>query len=108
AGHCESVVATDVNERALAFTELNAALNALGNVECRRGGLFEPVGGETFDLITCNAPFVISPEHRWTYRDSGLRGDEFSERVVRGAAEHLADGGFATLLVSWVATDEDE
>jgi len=105
ARHSDNVVATDVNARALAFTELNAALNELTNVECRKGGLFDPVGDETFDLITCNAPFVVSPEQRWTYRDSGLRGDEFSERVVRGAAEHLADGGFATLLVSWVAAD---
>ncbi len=107
ARHSGHVVATDVNARALAFTELNAALNELSNIECRRGGLFEPAGEETFDLITCNAPFVVSPESRWAYRDSGLRGDEFSERVVRGAAEHLADGGFATLLVSWVATDKD-
>jgi len=108
ARHSRHVVATDVNERALAYTELNAKLNDLDNVECRRGGLFDPVGAETFDLITCNAPFVISPESRWAYRDSGLRADEFSERVVRGAAERLADGGFATLLVSWVAGDEDE
>jgi hypothetical protein len=27
---------------------------------------------------------------------------------VKGAADHLADGGFATLLVSWIAADEDE
>jgi methylase of polypeptide subunit release factors len=108
ASHAEHVVATDVNARALAFTELNAALNGLTNVECRRGSVFEPVAGETFDLITCNAPYVVSPEHRWAYRDSGLQADEISERVVRDAAAHLADGGFATLLVSWLAEDEDE
>jgi len=108
ASHAERVVATDVNARALAFTELNAALNGLSNVECRRGSLFEPVGGEMFDLITCNAPYVVSPEHRWAYRDSGFQADEVSERVVREAAAHLADGGFATLLVSWLAPDEDE
>src|SRR6266511_3167210 len=61
-----------------------------------------------FDLITCNAPYVVSPERRWTYRDSGFRADEISERVVRDAAAHLAEGGFATLLVSWLAQDEDE
>jgi len=37
AAHAEHVVATDVNARALAFTELNAALNGVTNVECRRG-----------------------------------------------------------------------
>src|SRR6266480_999821 len=108
AGHSERVVATDVNPRALAFTELNAALSGLDNVECRRGSLFEPVTGEQFDLITCNAPYVVSPERRWAYRDSGLQADEVSERVVRDAAANLSDGGFATLLVSWLAQDEDE
>ncbi len=108
ASHAQHVVATDVNERALAFTELNAALNGLTNVECRQGSLFEPVAGETFDLITCNAPYVVSPEHRWAYRDSGFQADGISERLVREAAAHLTDGGYATLLVSWVAPDEDE
>src|SRR5206468_2918889 len=67
ARHAREVVATDVNARALAFTELNAALNGVTNVECRFGSLFEPVAGETFDLITCNAPYVVSPESRWAY-----------------------------------------
>jgi methylase of polypeptide subunit release factors len=108
ASHAERVIATDINARALAYTELNAALNGLTNVECRRGSLFDPVEGETFDLITCNAPYVVSPEHRWAYRDSGFQADEISERVVRDAAAHLAEGGFATVLVSWLAQDEDE
>src|SRR5436190_6335813 len=76
AAHADRVVATDVNARALAFTELNAALNRIRNVECRPGSLFEPVAGETFDLITCNAPYVVSPESRWAYRDSGFPADE--------------------------------
>src|SRR5258706_2013568 len=108
ARHAREVVATDVNPRALAYTELNAALNGFTNVECRAGSMFEPVAGETFDLITCNAPFVVSPERRWVYRDGTFDGDEVSAHVVRGAAEHLAEGGFATLLVSWIGTDEDE
>src|SRR5437763_250734 len=103
AAHAEHVVATDVNARALAFTELNAALNGVPNVECRRGSLFEPVDGETFDLITCNAPYVVSPERRWAYRDSGLQADQVSERVVQDAAAHLNVGGFVTLLCIWLA-----
>lgn len=108
ARHARHVVATDVNPRALAYTALNAALNGLTNIECREGGLFDPVGGEQFDLITCNAPYVISPETRLAYRDGGLQGDELSERIVREAAEHLSEGGFATLMVSWLADDRDE
>src|SRR5207302_291039 len=105
--HARAVVATDVNPRALAFTEFNAALNGITNIETRRGSLFEPVSGERFGLITCNPPYVVSPEHRWTYRDSGFHGDEISERVARESAVHLADGGFAVMTASWVARDED-
>jgi methylase of polypeptide subunit release factors len=108
ARHAEHVIATDVNERALQYTQLNAALNGTTNVEVRRGSLFEPVEGERFDLITSNAPYVVSPESRWLYRDAGFEGDALSEHVVHAAAEHLADDGYATLLVSWIAEDEAE
>jgi methylase of polypeptide subunit release factors len=87
---------------------LNAALNGFTNIDCRLGSLFEPVAGETFDVITSNAPFVVSPENRWAYRDGGLEADQFSEFIVRETAKHLNDGGFATLLVSWVAEDKDD
>jgi len=96
-----------VNDRALAYTDLNAGLNGLDNIETRNGSFFDPVEGETFDLITCNAPFVVSPEQRWAYRDSGFRGDDVTAHVVRSAASHLEDGGYATLLGSWLIVDED-
>ena len=38
-------------------------------IEVREGSLFEPVAGETFDLIATNPPFVISPGDR---RPAGL------------------------------------
>jgi methylase of polypeptide subunit release factors len=108
ARHADEVVATDVNPRALAFTQISAALNDLHNVETRLGSLFEPVAGETFGLITCNAPYVISPKARWQYRDAGYPGDEFSRLVVTSAAAHLEDDGFASVLVSWLAPSYDE
>ena len=108
ARHARQVVATDVNTRALAYTELNAALNGMRNIECREGSLFEPVEGEMFDLIICNAPYVVSPETRWAYRDGGFGADDVSQRVVTTAAEHLRDGGYAALLVSWLGLDEDK
>lgn len=107
ARHASHVVATDINPRALAFTELNAALNGFENVEVRLGSLFEAVAGERFDLITCNPPYVVSPESRWAYRDSGLQGDEISRRVLLAAADHLDDGGYVTMLASWVGGSEE-
>jgi methylase of polypeptide subunit release factors len=103
AGHSEHVVATDLSERALRFTRLNAVLNGIENVECRRGDLFDPVEGERFDLIVSNPPFVVSPDSKLLFRDSELPGDEISRLVVHRAQEHLEDGGLATILCSWIA-----
>jgi methylase of polypeptide subunit release factors len=108
ARHSDRVIATDLNARALAYTEINAALNGFDNIETRLGSLFEPVAGERFDLITCNAPFVVSPESRWQYRDSGMPADRLSELLVQQAAAALAVDGYASLLVSWVAESEEE
>ncbi len=104
--HADHVVATDVNPRALWVTRFNLALNevAAGQVDVRDGSFFEPVAGETFDLVTTNPPFVISPatEERLVYRDSGLPGDAVVEHVVRTAPRHLAPGGWCQVLANWV------
>ncbi len=105
--HAESVVATDVNARALAFAGLNARLNGASNVQLREGSYFEPAAGEEFDLITCNPPYVISPESSYAYRDSGLSGDTVSRQVVQEAPRHLREGGFAHLLISWAHAPDD-
>jgi methylase of polypeptide subunit release factors len=105
--HADSVVATDLNPRALAVAGLNARLNGAANIELRQGSYFAPAEGEEFDLLTCNPPYVISPEARYAYRDSGLSGDTVSRRVVQQAPKLLAEGGFACILVSWAHAADD-
>lgn len=102
AKHAEHVVATDVNPRALAYTQLGAVLNGFDHVETREGSFFDPVGGEEFDLIVSNPPYVISPDSDLVYRDAGLERDEVSRLALTGAASHLAEGGHAMLLANWV------
>ena len=102
ARHSERVVATDVSARALDYARENAKRNGAANVEVRDGAWFEPVAGEHFDLIVANPPYVISPETSFTYRDGGLEADEVSRLVVTGAADHLRDGGFASVMCNWV------
>lgn len=105
ADHADTVVATDVNPRALAITRFNAALNGMATkIDVRDGSYFDPVAGERFDLIATNPPFVISPAtgERLVYRDSGLPGDRVVEDIVRAAPDHLTDGGFAQVLANWV------
>ena len=101
ARHADHVIAVDINPRALRFAEFNALLNER-EIDFREGSLFEPVAGETFDLIVSNPPYVISPENDITYRDGGLPGDSFSELVVRQVPEHLEPGGVAVVLISWL------
>jgi methylase of polypeptide subunit release factors len=107
ARHAESVVATDVNPRALEYAALGAKLNGL-SLELRLGSLFEPVPDERFDLIVANPPFVVSPDTGFVYRDSPLPGDQVSREVVRGAADHLRPGGYATILCNWICREPGE
>ena len=73
--HATEVVATDRNRRALRLAAVSAALSGQ-EWDLREGSLFEPVAGEAFDLVVSNPPFVISPGHRYTYRDAGLPADD--------------------------------
>ena len=95
-------MATDFNRRALDFARFNAWLNGATNVEVLEGSYFEPVRDNRYDLVVTNPPYVISPESDYLFRDSGLPGDTVSRQVVRQAPSVLAEGGFATILISWV------
>lgn len=105
AAHADQVVATDVSQRALEMAGVTLALNGIRNVELRSGSLFEPVTGETFDLIVSNPPFVITPRVGhipvYEYRDGGMVGDGLVRRVVQGVGQHLNPGGVAQLLGNW-------
>lgn len=107
ARHAQTVVATDVNPRALEYAALGAGLNGLP-LDLRLGSLFEPVDGERFDLIVANPPFVVSPDSAFVYRDSGQPGDAICRAVVRGADAHLRPGGFATVLCNWICRTPEE
>ncbi len=102
AQHAETVVATDVNPRALQMARLTASLNQL-DIDVRDGSLFEPVAGERFDLIATNPPFVISPPGAdvLVYRDSGMPGDSVVRHLVENAEAHLNVGGWCQILANW-------
>jgi SAM-dependent methyltransferase len=101
AQHASQVIATDLNPRALNFAGLNARLNGLATIALRQGSLYEPVATDQFDLIVANPPFVLSPESRYVYRDSGLPGDTISEQVIRGAPARLRPDGYGVVLCNW-------
>ena len=117
--HADRVTATDVSERALAFTAFNAALagvsvsdgsdagsrDGAGRLELLRGSLLEPVAGRRFDLIVSNPPFVLTPP---AVREAGLPLMEYRDAggpvlptLVAGLGEHLEPGGSAVMLGNW-------
>lgn len=116
ATHADRVVATDLSERACAITRFNAALNGV-DIDVRQGSLFEPVAGESFDLIVSNPPFVITPDSvRATaaglmeYRDGGMDRDHLIAEVISRAPAHLTPAGALQMLANWeipAGTDPD-
>jgi SAM-dependent methyltransferase len=102
AGHCGSIIATDLNPRAKEFCEFNAALNGVTHVEYREGNSFEPVRDELFDLILANPPFFVTPTVRRVYSDNSMELDGFCRSLVREAPRHLKEGGYCQMLVEWV------
>ncbi|MGW8883193.1 DUF7059 domain-containing protein [Streptomyces sp. NPDC055749] len=108
AQHATRVTATDLNPRALDFTRLTLALSGAAPADLREGSLFEPVSGETFDLIVSNPPFVISPGARLTYRDGGMGGDDLCRTLVQQAGDRLNEGGYAQFLANWQHVEGEE
>ncbi|HEX5969007.1 MAG TPA: methyltransferase, partial [Intrasporangium sp.] len=102
--HAESIVATDISERALAFGRFNAALARL-EVDFRIGDLLDPVAGERFSLVVSNPPFVITPRDEdvpvYEYRDGGRPGDAVVRSLVQQLEAVLEPGGVAQLLGNW-------
>ena len=95
-------MATDVSERALALhAPERRAQRASTNIETRQGDFLEPVRGERFGIAVCNAPYVIAPETGMVYRDSPLRGDALSRRLLEDLPDVLQDGGFGVLQGNW-------
>lgn len=99
--HAGSVVATDRNRRALRLAAATAALSGQ-EWDLREGSLLEPVAGEAFDLVVSNPPFVISPGHRYTYRDAGLPADDLGRVLLQQLPARLEDGGTAVVLANWL------
>jgi methylase of polypeptide subunit release factors len=100
--HAQRITATDLSPRALSLARATFSINGL-DVETRQGTWFEPVTGQRFDQVVCNPPFVVGPSRvDYTYRDSGLAGDDASALVVAALPEYLARGGVGQLLASWL------
>jgi release factor glutamine methyltransferase len=103
------ISAVDSSEAALAVARENAGRNGV-NVRFAFGSLFGPFGGERFDLIVSNPPYIptadlagLQPEVR-EYEpkgalDGGPDGLDFYRQIIPAAPGHLASGGLLMVEV---------
>ncbi|HIH88449.1 TPA: class I SAM-dependent methyltransferase [Candidatus Bathyarchaeota archaeon] len=80
------VTMTDVNSRAVALAEENAARNGAKNVITLQGNLYEPVEATIFDIIITNPPI-----------SAGMA--RIVKPMITGAPTHLNIGGSLQLVV---------
>ena len=97
----DSVIATDLNDRAVSFARFNAQLNSVENIEVIPGDCFAPVADRCFDLILSNPPFFITPNADYLFCDNSMDLDELCRRLAKEAPSHLNEGGFMEMLCEW-------
>ncbi|WP_405650816.1 HemK2/MTQ2 family protein methyltransferase [Streptomyces sp. NBC_00019] len=106
------VTAVDVSWRAVCTARINARMAGL-RVRARRGNLFTPVRGRSFDLILTNPPYVPAPAFRRTPRracrawDAGRDGRLVLDRICREAPGLLRPGGVLLLVQSALSGPEE-
>jgi methylase of polypeptide subunit release factors len=86
------VVLADVNQRALRFCKINAAINEYENVEIVKSDLFANTDGD-FDLILANPPYLVDPLARIYRHGGGDLGFELSLRIAEKGVSRLASRG---------------
>lgn len=101
------IVATDVSEAALEVARGNAERLHIGNVEFRHGDWYAGLGDGRFDVIVSNPPYIAEGDPHLHEGDvrfepaaalaSGADGLDAIRVIVRGAREHLRNGGWLLL-----------
>jgi len=102
-----SVIATDISAPALALAVQNARAHGLDNVWFRRGHWCAALGGERFDMIVSNPPYIATDDPHLRQGDlrfepplalvSGHDGLAAIGEIVSSACDHLVQGGWLLL-----------
>lgn len=89
------LILSDINEKALDFSRINAALNGV-QAEIVASDVLDDISGE-LDLVVANPPYMRDEQKR-LYRDGGgAHGEGLAVRIVRESLPRLANHG--TLLL---------
>jgi precorrin-6B methylase 2 len=92
ANACDDILLADINDVALRYARVNAALNGVMNASAVYSDVLAGIDGE-IDLIISNPPYLIDRDAR-VYRDGGGRfGEGLSVEIVRQSLARLRSGG---------------
>jgi methylase of polypeptide subunit release factors len=103
----DEVIGVDIDPRAVACAERNAALNGIANVRFLVGDSYAPVAGQQFDLIISNPPFY--PVDGIAHAPVPLCGDPENpllDALVLGLPKYLKPGGRALFVTSSLSDNE--
>ena len=102
-----SLTAVDFSESALQVAIANARKLDIRNVRFLQSDWFSNLGGETFDIIVSNPPYIPANDPHLTQGDlrfepmsalvSGDDGLDDIRRIIASAVEHLNQGGWLLL-----------
>ena len=101
---CDEVVLSDINDGALRFARINAAINDVENVRAVQSDVLTSVEG-TIDLVVSNPPYLLDDQAR-VYRDGrGRFGEGLSVEIARQSLQRLEPGGRLILYTATAVVD---
>lgn len=104
AGACGEVVLADINDVALRYAAVNAAINGISNVSITRSNVLRDIHGP-IDLVISNPPYLVDDGAR-LYRDGGGRfGEWLSVEIARQSLSRLEPGGRLVLYTATAIVD---
>ncbi len=86
------VMMVDINDVALRYARLNAALAGAVGASARSSNLLTDVEG-SFDLVIANPPYMIDPAERAYRHGGGTRGEGLSLAILEAALDRLSPTG---------------
>ncbi len=105
------VTATDRSADALDIAAENARAHGVQNIDFARGDWFAAVGGECFDVIVSNPPYIAAGDPHLASGDvrfepvaaltAGTDGLVCLREIVDGAGAHLSAGGWLLFEHGW-------
>jgi methylase of polypeptide subunit release factors len=103
-GGSPRVVLTDINQGAIRFSRINAALNGIADVEVVESDLYANVQG-SYDLIISNPPYLVDPLARLYRHGGGDLGFALSVKIAEQGVDRLAPGGHLLLYTGSAIVD---